>query len=177
MDFSVLLRARAQQTYELQKQIQQLRQQYEKRTLELQQRIAALEHQLKKENEPGQNPQRKEGVVSAAEFAAQDAKKVALGQSNQNSQPLQGQLPSAPTYDFLRDADTKIRKLEEQVKSLEFHGYLRSGYGLNSEGGQQVAFQAPGADAKFRLVNSAICISCSSRSEAQRRTANATHTA
>ena len=39
--------------------------------------------------------------------------------------------------------------------SFEFHGYLRSGYGLNGEGGQQVAFEAPGADAKYRLGNEA----------------------
>src|SRR4030095_17209594 len=76
--FSAVLPAHAQQTDELQKQIQQLRQQYEQTTLELQQRIAALEHQLKKENEPGQNPPRKEGVVSAAEGAVQEAASVAL---------------------------------------------------------------------------------------------------
>src|SRR5208337_2907424 len=35
------------------------------------------------------------------------------------------------------------------------HGYFRSGYGLNSVGGQQVAFQSPGAEAKFRLGNEA----------------------
>ena len=39
--------------------------------------------------------------------------------------------------------------------TFEFHGYLRSGYGLNGEGGQQVAFEAPGADAKYRLGNEA----------------------
>src|SRR5260370_17879464 len=39
--------------------------------------------------------------------------------------------------------------------AFEFHGYFRSGYGLNSEGGQQVAFQAPGAEAKYRLGNEA----------------------
>jgi maltoporin len=38
---------------------------------------------------------------------------------------------------------------------LKFHGYFRSGYGLNSRAGRQVAFQAPGADAKFRLGNEA----------------------
>jgi len=32
---------------------------------------------------------------------------------------------------------------------------LHSGYGLNSEGGQQVAFQAPGTEAKYRLGNEA----------------------
>src|SRR5262249_10062497 len=46
-------------------------------------------------------------------------------------------------------------KLKEQVGAFEFHGYFRSGYGLNSKGGSQVAFQAPGADAKYRLGNEA----------------------
>ena len=68
---------------------------------------------------------------------------------------FQGQLAQEPTYDFLREADVKISKLQEQVSAFEFHGYFRSGYGLNSEGGQQVAFEAPGAGAKYRLGNEA----------------------
>src|SRR5262245_34540344 len=152
--FSAALPAQAQQADELQNQLQQLKQQYEQTTRELQERIAALEQQIKKENEPNQNQPVKEGVASAVKSAAQEASNVALGQSNQN-QTFQGQLPSAPTYELLRDADTKIRELEEQVKSFEFHGYFRSGYGLNSRDGQQVAFQAPGADAKYRLGNEA----------------------
>jgi maltoporin len=153
--FSVIAPVHAQQTDELQKQLQQLKQQYEQTTRELQERIASLEQQIKKESEARQNPPRKEGVVSAVELAAEEAGKAALGQSAKGGQALQGQLPAAPTYELLRDADTKIRKLEEQVKSFEFHGYFRSGYGLNGRGGQQVAFQAPGADAKFRLGNEA----------------------
>ena len=39
--------------------------------------------------------------------------------------------------------------------SFEFHGYFRSGFGLNSVGGQQVAFEAPWAQAKYRLGNEA----------------------
>jgi maltoporin len=147
---SVVSCAHAQQTDDVQKQIQQLKQQYEQTTRELQERIVALEQQLKKESEAKPDAAKKEGVVSAVE----DAAKVAFGQSKEK-QALQGQLPSAPTYELLRDADTKIQKLEEQIKSFEFHGYLRSGYGLNSRGGQQVAFQAPGADAKYRLGNEA----------------------
>src|SRR5262249_38798651 len=58
-------------------------------------------------------------------------------------------------YDLLREAEQKIDKLENQSKAFEFHGYFRSGYGLNSVGGQQVAFQAPGAGAKYRLGNEA----------------------
>ena len=151
----VVLPARAQQTTdEVQKQIDQLKQQYEQTTRELQERIAALEQQLKKESDSSQNPPKKEVTVSPVEQALQDAAKVALGQSDKN-QAKQGQVPSASTYEFLRDADTRMHKLEDQLKTFEFHGYLRSGYGLNSRGGKQVAFQAPGAEAKYRLGNEA----------------------
>lgn len=36
---------------------------------------------------------------------------------------------------------------------FEFHGYMRSGFGLNGKLGDQDAFQAPGAYAKYRLGN------------------------
>jgi maltoporin len=88
----------------------------------------------------------------AAQKAAQDA---VQGQSGDVGAKFQGQLASEPTYDLMREADQKIGKLQEQLGSFEFHGYFRSGYGLNGEGGQQVAFQAPGAGAKFRLGNEA----------------------
>ena len=149
---SVVWCAHAQQTDDVQKQIQQLKEQYEQTTRELQERIAALEQQQKQASESKENAPAKEGVVSAVATAAQDAANVAFGQSKEN-QSRQGQVPAAPTYDQLRDAE--IKKLEEQMKTFEFHGYLRSGYGLNSRGGQQVAFQAPGADAKYRLGNEA----------------------
>jgi type II secretory pathway pseudopilin PulG len=58
---SVISPAHAQ-TDELQKQLQQLKQQYEQTTRELQERITALELQLKKESEAGQNPQGKGGL-------------------------------------------------------------------------------------------------------------------
>ena len=149
----MVLPARAQQTTDdVQKQIQQLKQQYEQTTRELQARIDALEQEQKQQIETKENSPNKEGVVSAVELAAQDAAKTAFGQSKEK---LQGQVPSAPTYDQLRDAETAIKKLEDEVKTFEFHGYLRSGYGLNSRGGQQVAFQAPGAEAKYRLGNEA----------------------
>ncbi len=41
----------------------------------------------------------------------------------------------------------------QQAKAFEFHGYLRSGTGVNGRGGQQVYFEAPGAPAKYRLGN------------------------
>ena len=139
---------------DLQKQLEQLKQQYDATTHDLEQRIAALEQQIKTQKEA--NGKTKEGTVSAVELAAQQAaEKAVLGQSDQVGAKYQGQLASEPTYDLLREADQKIASLEQQVQSFEFHGYFRSGYGLNSAGGQQVAFQAPGADAKYRLGNEA----------------------
>src|ERR1700752_3604404 len=150
---SLVLSVHAQQNDNVQKQIQQLKQQYEQTTRELQERIAALEQQLRKEAANREGPPKKQ-AGSEVRSAVQDAAKVSFGQSQEN-QSLQGEVPAAPTYDQLRDADTRIEKIEAQMRTFEFHGYLRSGYGLNSAGGQQVAFQAPGADAKYRLGNEA----------------------
>jgi maltoporin len=152
----ILLRARAfgQQNGDLQEQLQQLKQQYEATTRELEQRIASLEQQITNEKQ-AQN-KIKESTISAAELAGQQAAQAASGgNSNQVGAKYQGQVPLQPTYDELQEADTKIAGLERQAGAFEFHGYLRSGYGLNSEGGQQVAFQAPGAEAKYRLGNEA----------------------
>lgn len=98
----------------------------------------------------------KAGTVSATELAAQKiASNTATGNTGSVGAQYQGQLSAEPTYDQIRDADTKIEKLQEEVKSFEFRGYLRSGYVLNSAGDQQAAFEAPGADAKYRLETEA----------------------
>src|SRR5271168_1947484 len=151
----------ASQTEDLQKQLDQLKQQYEQSMKEMQQRMAALEDQIVKQkvaqeqaNEAiKQQEAKKESTLASIETAVEDA--AIRATHDQVGAKFQGDLPSEPTYDLLNEADEKIAKLEEQVGTFEFHGYLRSGYGLNSDGGQQVAFQAPGADAKYRLGNEA----------------------
>jgi maltoporin len=153
-------RVSAQQSGDLQQQLQQLKQQYEQSTTELQQRISALEQQIRKQNEAAAQEKEaaktsSEATVSATELAAETAvRKVLFGKSDVGAQ-YQGQVPSVPTYDLLQEAENKIAGLQQQLGTFEFHGYFRSGYGLNSEGGQQVAFQAPGAGAKYRLGNEA----------------------
>jgi maltoporin len=143
--------AKGQQPDNLEQQLQQLKQQYDTTTHDLEQRIAALEQQINEEKESKE----KQGTVSAVQLAAELTEKSFVGQSDQAGAKFQGDVPSEPTYDFLKEADTKIAKLQEQVGTFEFHGYFRSGYGLNSQGGEQVAFQAPGAEAKYRLGNEA----------------------
>lgn len=61
-------------------------------------------------------------------------------------------LEAAASNTWIRSGDSLPPDL---TRGFEFHGYLRSGYGINSEGGKQVAFQAPGAPAKYRLGNEA----------------------
>src|SRR4029078_9019727 len=123
--------------------------------------IAVLERQIQAQKEPATQQKEPaktsdEATVSAAELAAENAvRNVLSGNSNKVGAQYQGQIPSVPTYDLLQEAETKIAGLQQQLGTFEFHGYFRSGYGLNSQGGQQVAFQAPGAGAKYRLGNEA----------------------
>jgi len=125
--------ASAQEDRDLQQQVQELKQQYEQTTKDLQQRIAALEQQI--ENQKLTQNKTKESTVSATELAAQGAAREAVtGNSSQVGANYQGQVPLQPTYDELQEAENKIEGLQRQVGGFEFHGYLRSGYGLNSEG-------------------------------------------
>jgi maltoporin len=142
-----------QQIQQLREKLQQLQQQYETTTQDLEQRLTILQRQLEKENEDRNKT--KQTKASTAELAVQEARKTILGESNQVGANFQGQVPSEPSYDLLKEADEKIDKLQQQESTFEFHGYVRSGSGLNSAGGQQVAFEAPGAEAKYRLGNEA----------------------
>lgn len=130
-------RVYGEQGDDLRDELRQLKQQYVETTQALMQRISSLEREIDERAE-----------VSAPGAAGSQEPTIA-------QQHFQGQLPAAPRYDLLQEAETKIKGLEEAVKSFEFHGYFRSGYGVNGVGGQQIAFQAPGAGAKYRLGNEA----------------------
>lgn len=152
----------AQQSDDLEQQIKQLKQEYEHQIADLQQRLAALERKAaegkaaeQKATDQKTQATPPEKYLVTAQQAVQELAKPLEGNTDRNEKRLQEQTTTDTTYIQLRDADTKIQKLEEQAKAFEFHGYLRSGYGLNGLGGQQVAFQAPGAGAKFRLGNEA----------------------
>lgn len=66
------------------------------------------------------------------------------------------QSDATETRDIYRDDagwPFDIRRLYDLPRPFEFHGYLRSGFGMNGEGGKMEAFKAPGAGAKYRLGN------------------------
>src|ERR1700739_486858 len=88
---------------DLQKQLEQLKQQYDATTRDLEQRIAALEQQIQKQKEASEKA--KQGTATAVELAAQQAaEKAVRGQSDQVGAKYQGQIPSEPTYDLLNEA-------------------------------------------------------------------------
>ncbi|MFZ0590038.1 MAG: carbohydrate porin [Bryobacteraceae bacterium] len=148
----------AQQAEDLQKQLEQLKLEYQKKIEDLEQRIAALEKKGSQSSispQPAPQQSKSQDLTSAVSTGIERGVKTAIVGQGSQLPSVQGQLPSAPTYDWLQEAQTQISQLEEEAKTFEFHGYFRSGYGINSVGGQQVAFQAPGADAKYRLGNEA----------------------
>src|SRR3974390_1862227 len=144
---------RAQTPQELQSELQQMKTVYEKEIAALEARIAALEKQnvaiaaATKENTVSVTDLQKESAESKQEAPADKLTR------EERTQIAQEQAANTPRYDLIRDADQRITALTEQAKVFEYHGYLRSGAGLNGDGGRMVAFQAPGAGLKYRLGN------------------------
>src|SRR5258705_11444549 len=89
--------ATSQPAEQLQQQLLQLKQQYDTTTRDLEQRISALEQQIEKQKEKEEKEAReksKQGAISAAGLAAQEAaEKAVLGESDQVGAKFQGQLP------------------------------------------------------------------------------------
>ena len=147
--------ASAQTTQELQQQIQQMKQLYEQQISALEGRIASLEQANRAVAHATQ-----ENVVNVKDLQSEVEKQVTAREEPKLSRSRkttieQTELANSPQYDAVQDDEKVVAELQQQVKAFEFHGYLRSGQGLNSEGGQMVAFQAPGAPAKYRLGNEA----------------------
>jgi maltoporin len=142
-------------------QLRELKEKFETTTKQFEERISTLEQQLEAERDARKLKDASAEGAQATERPTNPGVVQIVGkpekpqptESNEVGAKFQGQLPSEPTYDLLREADEKIAKLQERESSFEFHGYFRSGFGLNSHGGQQVAFEAPGAQAKYRLGN------------------------
>jgi len=153
----------AQTPQDLQKELQTLKTEYETKIGALEKRIAQLEaatSAMAAAAPPSPAVSAVTGAVPSSTLAdlaqkvGQNTWKLVQG-GNTDTKTLQEQVGSGLEYDQLRDSEVRIENLEAQSKAFEFHGYLRSGYGLNGSGGQQVAFLAPGAGAKYRLGNEA----------------------
>ncbi len=144
-----------QATQDIQQQIQQMKEQYERQIAALEKRIEVLE-----QSNQAASHRAPETTVTATELKAEATAAVEAAQQPKLTREEittidQTEVANTPRYDEVQDADVAVLKLQEQLKAFEFHGYLRSGAGLSGEGGQMVAFRAPGAGAKYRLGNEA----------------------
>ena len=117
----------------LRKELEAVKTEYQTKILSLEQKLDALA--------------RKDAALESQIVEANEGTEAALALARE-SRDAARTLGTTPLFD-------KVESLEASNKAFEFHGYARSGFGLNGLGGQQVAFQAPGADAKYRLGNEA----------------------
>ena len=105
-------------------------------------RIAGLEQRVRELEAAGKRTEEQVAIVQK--------QTTETTRQNEELSKRVNELATTPLYQQMDAAE-----LEPARKDFEFHGYLRSGFGVNSQGGAQVAFQAPGAGAKYRLGNEA----------------------
>jgi maltoporin len=138
--------ASAQQLQDLQQQLEQLKLEYEQKLQSLEQRISDLEKQKSQATasaQPLQGESESQNVASPLNNGIAQGVKSAMVNGASQMPSVQGQVPSAPVYDLLQEAQSEIGKLQEQAKKFEFNGYLRSGYELKGMGAQQFEFESP----------------------------------
>lgn len=136
-------------------------QQYAHTSAMLEERLKTLEKQVVAE---------KKALME--EIAKEEASEVKSSTPDTETKEIQEAAPEVAKIaektqvEFMRKLAIKAATDSQQVlfkqpeylpnyltKGLEFHGYFRSGYGVNSKGGKMQAFQAPGSLAKYRLGN------------------------
>ncbi|MFH1189645.1 MAG: carbohydrate porin [Candidatus Omnitrophota bacterium] len=110
--------------------------------------------------------ERKSAAVSAVKEACPEIAKTVASDVKKDMGPATEAISEEGTLSVLRTVSTESALGSRDVlikqpdylpnyitKGLEYHGYFRSGYGVNSKGGKMQAFQAPDALAKYRLGN------------------------
>jgi maltoporin len=151
----------------IRQEMQQLRRDYEHRMQSLEQRLQKLETSpsggvvtsappavLPRPPGPAMQVTAAPPVASTKEAAAREV----LIQRGRDLADQQFPVNSGTLdRDILAATNRPIRERVEEVLQdyIEIGGYVRAGYGRDSQGGPQVAFQAPGALSKYRLGNEA----------------------
>ncbi len=105
-------------------------------------------------------------IKEEGESCSPEVVKAAVAQIKKDAAPEVKQIADKAAISVLKANEEKVamdsvdilHKIPDYLpnyitKGLEYHGYFRSGYGVNSKGGHMEAFQAPDALAKYRLGN------------------------
>lgn len=154
---------------QIRREIELLRRDYERRIQGLEQQLQRLEQAAApaKATPPVQEPPTSITLVTPEAFAATNA---AAGSGAALASDLTDAMKvnEFVTAEFSLDQQTRqwaivgrtngpVKERLEKVLNdfIDFGGYFRAGYGRDSEGGPQVAFQNPGALSKYRLGNEA----------------------
>ncbi len=104
-------------------------------------------------DEAGQRP-----ASASSELPAADESDVTPAGAERTRTAQAEEEAAGPSPDMSHLPEEQMRKMiQEEMgkaqKPFEYHGYLRSGFGFNGKMGDQEAFIAPGAPAKYRLGN------------------------
>jgi maltoporin len=157
---------------QIEAQLSEMKTQYEGRIKGLEERVVTLEadnQRLRREGKTSAPPATAEITEVKERLAALESTtgkpspeaQAAAKRSTANAaaiEDLQQQLQESATEtrDIYRNDMYLVfddAKFYDLARPFEFHGYLRSGFGMNGEGGKMDAFRAPGAGAKYRLGN------------------------
>lgn len=154
-------------------ELDQLKAQFQQQIERLEKRIDTLEQdnaKLKRQVRSAPKETSSSEVVPPKRHSPESERK----KDSLSSETLAGAEPAVSKSEAIRSIETKLQaeatetrdiyrddsgwpfdvsKLYDLPRPLEFHGYLRSGFGMNGEGGKMEAFKAPGAGAKYRLGN------------------------
>ena len=133
---------------QLREELRQLKQDYELRIRKIEEQLQKLDSKSAASTNVVTKPPVDSAKLANATNAALAAKQFADGQFAGDTESRER---------ALQVTDSPFRERVEQVLQdfIQIGGYLRAGYGRDSEGGPQVAFQAPGAFSKYRLGNEA----------------------
>lgn len=145
---------------EIRREMQELQQDYQKRMQALEEQLRRLE-QAGGSAQPGTNMAVTAVHAPAAPAADTNvASRVASSVAQiQNAESFMKQEFAETTtmreYALSEHTNAPLKQRVENILNhfIDIGGYFRAGYGLDNVGGPQVAFQAPGALAKYRLGN------------------------
>jgi maltoporin len=149
---------------EIKSQIEEMKKQYESRIENLEKRIESLEadntrlkHQTKAKPTEGTSEEvaALKNRVHVLETNARETSTATAATTQRSAanaeaiQQLEKDLHSddTETQDLYRDDGGwpfDVTKLYDLPRPFEFHGYLRSGFGLTDQGGKMEAFKGPG---------------------------------
>jgi maltoporin len=141
----------------IRQEMDQLRQDYERRMQSLEERLRRIEAPAAI---PGTNvasriavsapvSQGDTNAAAARQAAIERGKEFARKEFDQDAERLDRNIAQGTNAYFMRRVEQILQDY------MDITGYVRAGYGRDDKGGPQVAFQAPGALAKYRLGNEA----------------------